>query len=259
MNRQNFDTSSVGNYPLTIDRMAEAQGDWLAPMGMLAKVLPAGNCIIAGCESKGAAGWVRMMNENSQPEVFEVRSGSSSASYLKLTQQDVTAENSDGDTVIVRRERYLTWAANGSGTYCVWADLPRIRVRLAKQDDSTVSYLNGGLWWHVPTTGSALCVQRTGGRVHLQGSVKYGLQLAPAVVTYTGRWEELATEHSVTKTLRDDVPVLPQGYRPDGDILIPVRYNGAASFAVIDSDGQLMLPQEHELGDTLEIDTWIEI
>ena len=151
MNRQNFDTTSVTNYPLTIDRMSEMQGDLQTPMEILAGMLPEGNCILAGCASKGAAGWVRMLNEINQYEVFEVRSGDASYSYLKLMQTSATAENSNGNTVTVRTERYLVWSLNATGTYCTWADLPRMRVRLAAQDDSGWTEASGGIRWFAGT------------------------------------------------------------------------------------------------------------
>lgn len=247
---------------MSIDRMAEAQDDWQAALKVLAKVQPSGNCILAGCESNGAAGWVRMRNENGQPEVFEVKAGDGAAEYLKLVEDVVTAENSDGETVTVRVERHLEWVVNApaTGKYCTWAGLPRMLAKMAKQDDAVASYCSGGLWWHVPTNGTRLNVQRIGGRTHLQGSVKYGLLLtAVGVVTYTGRWASLAADNNITKTQRDDIPVLPTGYHPDGDIMIPIKYNGTPGFAVVDSDGRILISQEPELGDTLEINTWLDV
>ena len=260
MHRQNFDTTSGNSYPLTTDRMAELQDDLQVPLKVLAAMLPEGgtaavDCILTGCAVAGAAGYA-LVTLGGVREVIEVRSGT--GSYLSLTTVNQTATNAQNNTVTVRVKRYLDWTSNSNGIN--WANLPRMRVRLAKQDDSAATYCTGGLWWHVPTNGSRLRVQRTGGRVHLQGSVKYGLQLAGAQqVIYTGSWTSIAETNALTKRPVDDIPVLPTGYRPDGDIIVPIRYNGNPSFAVIDSDGQLLLSQEHELGDTLEIDTWLEI
>ena len=52
---------------------------------------------------------------------------------------------------------------------------------------------------------------------------------------------------------------LPLGYRPDGDVAVPIRYNGKATTAVLTSNGQLLLGRDTEMGDTLKIDTYIEI
>lgn len=242
MNRQNFDTDSVGNYPLTIDRLAEAQDDWQAPMKILAGLLPSGNCIIAGCESKGAAGWVRMVNENGQPEVFEVHSGSS-YDYLKIvdTGDTLTAENSDGDSVTVRVERYLEWNLNATGTYCTWAELPRMRVRTTAQDDEGWAMALLGDGWVAATNGSKLKVQHIGGRVHL-----YGDMVFPADVIIGGNVHTSAF-------------LLPGGYRPAGDVLVPIRYKGTVACAILGSDGFLSLPVTPENGDTLKIDTYIEL
>ena len=266
MNRQNFDQNSVSNYPLTIDRMAEAQSDWQLPTQLLAAMQPAVACILAGCESAGAAGWVRMRNENDQWEVFEVEAGSNLANYLHLTVTTVSVENSDGVTVAVREVRKLQWLYVGeeqspAANSVAYADLPRARMNVAPQDDTGYSLCTGGLWWHTPTGGTSLRVQRTGGRVHLWGSVKYGLLLstAGASTIYTGHANEVATENGLVRTTVSTVPVLPEGYRPTGQLLVPMLYNGVASYAVIDSDGQLLIGQDPELGDTMQIDTWIDV
>lgn len=264
MNRQNFDTESVDNYPLTIDRMAEAQSDWQVPMRILAAMLPEGNCVLAGCEEAGAAGWVRLMNEQGLPEVLEVAAGDSLSNYLQLeVPPAVTAENSDGETVVVRQERRARWVTVGEeqspAANCVeYATLPRMRVRLTPQDDAGYTVCTGGLWWHTPANGTSLRVQRSGGKVRLWGSVKYGLLLGGATI-YTGSVGEVTLANDITKTKLSTVPVLPEGYRPTGSILVPVLYNGVANYAVIDSEGQLLVNVEPELGDTLEIDTWIDV
>ena len=266
MNRQNFDRNSVSNYPLTIDRMAEAQSYWQLPTQLLASMHPAVACILAGCESQGAAGWVRMRNENDQWEVFEVEAGSNLANYLHLVVTTVSVENSDGETVVVREERKLQWVYVGeeqspAANSVAYADLPRARMSVATQDDTVFTLCTGGLWWHTPTNGTSLRVQRTGGRVHLWGSVKYGLLLdaAGATTIYTGHANEVATENGVIRTTVSTVPVLPEGYRPTGQLLVPMLYNGVASYAVIDSEGQLLISQDPELGDTMTIDTWIDV
>lgn len=266
MNRQNFDTESVGNYPLTIDRMAEAQSDWQVPMRILAAMLPEGNCILAGCENAGEAGWVRLMNEQGLPEVLEVAAGDSLSNYLQLeVPPAVTAENSDGETVVVRQERRARWVTvseeQSPAANCVeYATLPRMRTRLTPQDDAGYTVCTGGLWWHTPANGTSLRVQRRGGKVRLWGSVKYGLLLAGMDRTiYTGDTNEIILERGAVRTTASTVPVLPEGYRPTGSIVVPVLYNGVANYAVIDSDGQLLVNVEPELGDTLEIDTWIDV
>lgn len=267
MNRQNFDTESVSNYPLTIDRMAEAQGDWQTALQMLALMQPAEACILAGCESQGAAGWVRMRNEDGQWEVFEVEAGSSLANHLHLVATSVTAENSDGETVTVREERKLEWVYVGEGqspmaNSVAYAELPRARMTVKPQDDAEYKLCTGGLWWHTPTGGTSLRVERRGGRVHLWGNVKYGMRLNIAGTTtiYSGGVNEVATENEVIRTRANAMPVLPAGYYPtSGNVLVPMMYNGTPSFAIIDSEGQLLTSQEPELGDTMAIDTWIEV
>lgn len=266
MNRQNFDQNSINNYPLTIDRMAEAQSDWQAGMKLLAEIQPAVACILAGCENQGSAGWVRMKNENDQWEVFEVEAGSNLGNYLQLVATTVTAENSDGTTVTVREVRKLQWVYVGeeqspAANSVAYADLPRARMNVAPQDDTVYSLCTGGLWWHTPTNGTSLRVQRTGGRVHLWGNVKYGLLLNGGDVStiYTGHANEVATEHGMVRTTVSTVPVLPEGYRPTGQLLVPMLYNGVASYAVINSEGQLLISQDPELGDTMAIDTWIDV
>lgn len=265
MNRQNFDPENVNNYPLTIDRLAEAQRDWLLPQKMVAGLLPKGGCIVAGCESAGAPGYavagVPDGNGGTAYELFEVRGGSSSSVYLVVTERTLTAENSSGATVAVRVERYLAWAVNRpeSGTYAAYADLPRLWLRKAPQDDDVWKSCTGGLWWHTPLGGTSLRVQRVGGKVHLWGKVKYGLRLNGAVV-FVGNANELATTNNLIRTTASTVPELPEGYyNPNGDTLIPIKYNGAPSIAVIDGEGQMLITQESELGDTLEINTWIEV
>lgn len=258
MNRQNYDPNSVSNYPLTIDRMAEAQGDWQEPTKMLEKMLPTGNCIIAGCESKGAAGWVRMVNEEGQPEVFEVRAGSSGASYLALTEQTVTAENSDGETVTVREERYLVWSNNATANSVAYAGLPRMRMRVTPQDDTEWMVVPEGNQWIALTTGQRLRVQRVGGRVHLWGDMTYALRIN-AVWVIDGHKLDRINDGTFVMLESSDTFRLPMGYRPDGDVVVPIRYNGQATTAVLTSGGRLLLGRETELGDTLKIDTYIEI
>lgn len=267
MNRQNFDKNSVSNYPLTIDRMAEAQDDWQLPVQLLALMQPAEACILAGCESAGAAGWVRMRNENDQWEVFEVEAGSNLANYLHLVATTVSVENSDGETVAVREVRKLQWVYVGeeqspAANSVAYADLPRARMSVAPQDDAGYKLCTGGLWWHTPTGGTSLRVQRTGGRVHLWGSVKYGLLLntVGATTIYTGNANTVATEKGITRTTASTVPVLPAGYYPaSGNVLVPMLYNSTPSFAIIDSSGQLLISQDPELGDTMAIDTWVDV
>ena len=259
MNRQNFDTNSVSNYPLTIDRMAEAQGDWQAPMKILAGLLPAGNCILAGCESKGAAGWVRMVNENGPPEVFEVHSGSS-YDYLKIvdTGDTLAFNNSDGTPVTVRVERYLEWSLNATGTCCTWAELPRMRVRTTPQDDAGWTEVPEGNQWASLTTGQRLRVQRVGGRVHLWGDMTYALLINTAWIR-DGHKLDYINDGTFVMLESSDTFRLPFGYRPDGDVAVPIRYNGKATTAVLTSNGQLLLGCDTEMGDTLKIDTYIEI
>ena len=257
MHKQNFDTESDINYPLTIDRMAEAQGDWLAAQKILAAMLPEGNCIVCGCESAGSAGWVRMANEDGQPELFEVRSGSTDAAYLVLATANPTADNSDGASVVVRRERWLKWSANAGTTGCAFADLPRLRLRTTPQDDAEwVEASDGSNWRPNGDTGHRLRVQRVDGRVHLWGKMKYGLLVNGA---WTFAYKTYNTDINNLRFASGDSLRLPEGYRPQGDMPVAIRYNDVATTAVLSSLGYLLLGRDVETEDTLTIDTWIDL
>lgn len=264
MNRQNFDIQSVQNYPLTIDRMAELQGDVQVPLKMVSGAMPLGDCILAGCEHAGDPGYAIVGSDDGNGgtayEVYEVKSGSTAGVYLAVTETAVTAQNSAGATVTVRVERYLTWEVNEpqSGVYVAYAGLKRVWLKKAGQDDDGWTACAGGSWWHQGVSGTSLRVQRSGGRTHLWGNVKLGLMVA-GVTQYVGNVGELVTQHGIIRNETSTTPSLPEGYRPDGDLLIPILYNGAPSFAVINSSGDLLLSQDCDLGDTLVIDTWIDL
>lgn len=264
MNRQNFDTNSVSNYPLTIDRMAELQEDIQAPLIILANMLRTDEaasrttgCILSGCEHSGDPGYVMLYlsdgNGGYYKEVFEVEAGSNVATYLVLDERTTTVENSVEVDVDVRFERVLVWAANEpvSGDYVSYANLPRLWVKQAAQDDAGWTLCNNGSWWYAQLNGVTARVKHQGGRVHLWCDVKFGLQISQPGSGSANNHERPGVMDAWTYTL-------PSGYRPSADVLVPVLFNGTASFAVLNSGGQLLLSQEPELGDTLVIDTFIE-
>ena len=269
MHKQNFDTTSENAYPLSIDRMAELQSDIQVPLEIVAG-MQIGNCILSGCRNAGEAGYVLLgipgENNTTVYEVFEVRAGNSLDTHLVFYGEHlVPAQNGDNQSVTVRKERYVDWndGVPGEGVdYVACAEydkMQRLWVKKAPQDDANWVSCTGGLWWHTPNNGTSLRVQRVGGLVHLWGSVKYGL-LLDGIVRYTGNANTMATEYNMTRTSVSNVPVLPDNYfRVNGEILIPIKYNDTPSFAVINSDGQLLISQDPELGDTLEINTWYEL
>lgn len=109
MNRQNFNPETVGNYPLTIERMAEMQGDQQMPLEVIAGMCGGRDCIISGCETAGAAGYVLHNGE-----VFEVKAfsgmGAMQPGWLIVRSSEVPATNSDGEEVVVRVERWMEWS-----------------------------------------------------------------------------------------------------------------------------------------------------
>lgn len=274
MNRQNFDRTSVSNYPLTIDRMAELQDDLQVPLKIFADLQPfigGANaasrtyygCILSGCRRTGDPGYVMIQlsdgNGGYNMEVFEVKEGSSVSTYLVLTEGTTTVENSDGQNVDVRFERFLTWAVNtpASGVYVNFSTLPRMWVKVAENDDTVWTMCGGGGWWYSPANGFQARVMHEGGRVHLKAHVRFGLQIE-SVVVYNGDLTSLLETHGIERTTSTDTYKMPAGYKPASDVLVPILYNGTPGFAVINSDGELLLSQEPELGDTLVIDTYFE-
>lgn len=284
MNKQNFDINSTTNYPLTIDRMAEFQGDMQVALTVLANMEPLGDCILSGCESKGAAGYV-LAKIDDLYEVFEAKKGSTSATYLKLNTKETKADNSDGESTVVRIERWLEWAASGDIAY---GTLPRLWLKKTPQDDEGWTACANGTNWNAGTSGTSLRVQRAGGRVHLWGEMTYQpYVIASSELIQTGYFNQymnrqvsegemvkvtnvpsLINEPTMRSFLDRDTVVnrksllltLPEGYYKSGSmILVPILYNGVASSAVIDGEGNLRLSQTAEAGDVLKIDYWFDI
>ena len=284
MNKQNFDINSTTNYPLTIDRMAEFQTDTQVALNVLANMEPLGNCILAGCQSTGAAGYV-LAKIDDLYEVFEVKKGSTSATYLKLNTKETKADNSDGESPVVRIERWLEWAASGDIAY---ETLPRLWLKKTPQDDEAWTACANGTNWNAGTSGTSLRVQRVGGRVHLWGEMTYQpYVIASSELIQTGYFTQfmnrqvsegemikvtnvpsLISEPTIRSLLDRDTVVkrisllltLPGGYYKSGSmILVPILYNGVASSAVIDGEGNLQLSQTIEAGDVLKIDCWFDI
>ena len=137
MNRQNFNPEEVGNYPLTIERMAEMQEDQQLALRVLAEMCGGQNCILAGCESPGSAGYVLVNGEVLEVKAAEI--ALVSLHFLTLRSRTTTATNSEGETVTVREERWMEWTQGmllGGGVSIGWAGLPRLLPTMS----------NGGMW-----------------------------------------------------------------------------------------------------------------
>lgn len=260
MNKMNFDPEAESSYPLTTDRMAELQEDIQAPMRWLEQYAGGGDCILSGCESSGAAGFVLVGIDDgaggTRYEVLEVKpSDGMYLFYLVLHEEEITAENSEGDEVTVRVERYMEWSGDIplSGVYKTWSGLPRLQAKKVEPDDSQYIQCEGGANWTTSATGIKPRVQRIGGKIHIWGRVSYipmrgGIRVDENGF-HLGDYE--ASQGSETISV-------PSGYRPAGDVAVPIRINGSPTIGILTSDGELLLPGEREFGDRLVIDTWYE-
>lgn len=289
MNHQNFENDATP-YPLSKNRMAELQNDIQVPLKMLATALPLGNCIIAGCEGAGKPGFVCLGcsdgNGGVVYEVYEVRAGVE-ALYLNPREETITAKNNKNENVVVRVERYLEWSTSLNADGCVFGSLPRLWLSKAAQDDEGWAACANGTNWNAGTSGTSLRVKMEGGLVHLWGTLTYQPYIiiteALKQTDYLSRIGNTDAavgskiRVSLDKALYKDVNIaneiavsrieryvtrnltLPTGYRPQSDVLIPIRYNGVPSTAIVDGDGNVLLAQEPEIGDTLAIDTHIAI
>ena len=255
MHRQNFDTGSERSYPLTIDRLAEMQGDLQVPLKILAGMLPEGDCILSGCESVGDAGYV-LTDLGGTYEVLEVREGS--GTYLELKSESITATNAEGETVTVRVERWLDWT-DTKGSNLAYSGLPRLWLRKASQNDAEWQAVGEGTQWQAFATGARPRVQRTNGRIHLWGEVTYAVKLNNVWTATNLVKQDLLADGTLVLFESSDTFRLPTGYRPAGDVLVPIRYNGVPGTALLTSAGQLLLGRDTEVGDVLKIDTWFEI
>ena len=283
-----FDDSAT-QFPLSKTRMAEMQADLQVPMKILAEALPSGSCILCGCETAGTAGYVRVAmsdgNGGTVYEVIEVNAGATGSLYLNLTEETIYAKNTSGVDVAVRKERYLKWSMEKGEMCWTYADLPRLWVKAAHQDEEGYTGCANGTNWYVATGGLQMAARFVGGRVHLRGLLTYApyIRVSQALIdksyfadyalavnvdsvvratTATARYSDMTVASEVRKAqvleYRSNLLTLPVRYRPSGDIVIPIRYNGSPSTAVIDSDGGLLLSQEAEVGDTLKIDTYFD-
>lgn len=287
MHEENFN-ESAGVFPLTKTRMAELQRDIQAPLKLIAGMLPAEDCIVSGCEEAGAAGYavVGLTDEGGETryEVMEVRSGVA-GSYLNLVETPVTVTDDEGEAVLVRTERYLDWSYNASNSAPSWeyAGMKRLWAKRGAQDDAGWTACANGTSWNPGTDGSLLQVNMSGGRVHLTGRLTY----QPFVIvtqelinlgyfangTMLGSLQRTKAQKSVYQTagvlsevqqhlevsFQSNSMTLPVRYRPTGDVLVAVRYNGAAAYGIVGSNGVLTLDRTPEIGDTIVIDTYIEL
>lgn len=293
MNQENFNPESAEKFPLSKTRMAELQGDIQAPLELLATMLPLGDCIIAGCARAGEAGYAVLGlsdgNNGTVYEVLEVRASSGGTNaYLNLRIRPVQAQNGDGEDVLVRTERYLEWGTNPDNSNAparVYADMQRLWVKKTRQDDRYWLGCSNGTNWNAGVSGNVLRVTYTGGRVHLAGQLTYqpylrvtqrlidsgyfaGSQQVPAVgelvkatasrSIYSQAGVLSEVKQSMELSFTGNTMKLPTGYRPAGDVLVPVLYNGVAASAIVDSAGDVTLDRDPEIGDTIKIDTYFE-
>lgn len=294
MNHENFNPESAVKFPLSKTRMAELQSDIQAPLQLLATMLPLEDCIVAGCDSAGDPGYAILGlsdgNDGTVYEVLEVRASSGGTNtYLNLQTSPVYAQNGNGENVLVRTERYLEWGTNQDNTNAparTYADMKRLWVKKARQDDSNWRNCTNGTNWTAGVSGNLLRVSYAGGRVHLAGQLTYlpYLRVTQRLID-TGYFASAAQVPAVgtlvkatgTKSIYNQAGVLsevkqsfelsfvgntmklPSGYRPAGDVLVPVLYNDSPACAIVDSDGVLTLDRDPEIGDTIKIDTYFEI
>lgn len=225
------------------------------------------------------------------PEVLEVRASSGGTNtYLTLKTNTITVPNGDGVDVLVRTERYLEWNTNPPDPLTIphrtYADMKRLWVKKARQDDSNWRNCTNGTNWNAGISGNVLRVSYAGGRVHLAGQLTYqpylrvtqklidtgyfaGAAQVPAVGTLVQATaaKSIYNQVGVLSEVKQSFELsfvgntmkLPSGYRPAGDVLVPVLYNGTPACAIVDSDGVLTLDRDPEIGDTLKIDTYFEI
>lgn len=293
MHQENFDPESAVKFPLSKTRMAELQSDIQAPLQLLANMLPLEDCIVSGCANAGDPGYAILGlsdgNNGTVYEVLEVRASSGGTNiYLNLQTSPVYALNGDNENVLVRTERYLEWGTNADNTNAparTYSEMKRLWVKKARQDDSNWRNCTNGTNWNAGTSGNVLRVSYSGGRVHLAGQLTYQPFLrvtqklidsgyfrnttAPAVGTLVQATaaKSIYNEVGVLSEVKQSFELsfvgntmkLPSGYRPAGDVLVPVLYNDTPACAIVNSDGVLTLDRDPEIGDTIKIDTYFEI
>ena len=107
--------------------------------------------------------------------MLEVRASSGGTNtYLNLQTSPVYAQNGNGENVLVRTERYLEWGTNQDNTNAparTYADMKRLWVKKARQDDSNWRNCTNGTNWNAGISGNVLRVSYAGGRVHLAGQL----------------------------------------------------------------------------------------
>lgn len=180
MNRQNFNPEEVGNYPLTIERMAEMQEDQQLALRVLSEMCGGQNCILAGCESPGSAGYVLVNGEVLEVKAAEI--ALVSLHFLTLRSRTTTATNSEGETVTVREERWMEWTQGmllGGGVSIGWGALPRLFV-IKWTESGWEQCVNNEIWVPVhpnnPTMSKQLPRVRKlrNGLVHVECDCFYG-------------------------------------------------------------------------------------
>ena len=89
--------------------------------------------------------------------------------------------------------------------------------------------------------------------------MQYGLNVSGNSYVVSGSIGDATVVGGVTVTADMTEVEIPARYRPEGDLAIPVRYNGNAAFGILNSSGNILLPNSVALGDILQIDTWLDI
>ena len=176
MNRQNYNPEEIANYPLTIERMAEMQRDQQVALEIVARAAGR-DCIVSGLESAGRSGYVVIGGE-----VLEVKaqSGLFFAAGLRLRSQTISAENSDGEEVEVREERWLEWVSQVGGEGVIDpGSLPRVEVTLVEESQWEDSE-NEEIWDSTPYEGRQLprVRKRKNGLVEIEMDCKWSANAA---------------------------------------------------------------------------------
>ncbi len=268
----NFDPSLQVSYPLSLDRLNEFQEDTQLAAEVFAGLLPLGACILAGCATQGAGGVVLMAlsdgNGGTRYEVMRVVANNNvQGNFLQLVEEEMRTQNGDGATVVYRIERRLEWRVNGSGTYVHWPSLPMAWMRKAPRDREAWTTCYGGTDWYAPS-GDGYQVLRArpeGGRIHLQGRVKYAPRLiSPTTgedvrITDKDDFQGAVTSGVIDRYGEQSYYVLPAGLRPAGQVLVPVLYNGAVSWGIVSKTGELTLAAgSRTVGDEFSVDCYID-
>lgn len=268
MNRMNFDVALETSYPLSIDRLAEWQGDTQLYGEMMSGLLPLGNCIVSGCGSAGAGGVVLTGVDDgaggTKYELMAVKANANGGNYLVVVEEEKRTLNSDGVSVVTRVERRMEWAVNApdDGTSVYWPGLLVARMKKVPRDRTEWTGCYGGGDWYAPSSGGYLLpqVRTEGGRIHLYGKVKYAPKLEEIRLTESKAYDSALGAGRIDPLGTGSRYVLPLGWRPKGQVMIPVRYNGAVSWAEVDGESGVitLAVSDWAVGDEMSVDTYMD-